>query len=114
MSECRGKNEHSDFFDKFVLQKQSSAVTHFGVTCFQLMYYRTIARSENPGGHVVLGGDNVPPLVEIGLADLPKSVGGGTGPPGPPTCDGPAYLDFSNKLLTTNKRLETNFHNGRV
>ena len=49
---------------------------------------RAVARSENPGGHVVLGGDNVPPLVEIGLADLPKS-GGGTGPPGPPTCDGP-------------------------
>ena len=25
------------------------------------------------GGHIVLGGDNVPPLVEIGLTDLPKS-----------------------------------------
>ena len=36
-------------------------------------------------GHVVLGGDNVPPpLVEIGLADLPKSGGHG-----PPACDGP-------------------------
>ena len=34
---------------------------------------RAVARSENPGGHVVLGGDNVPPLVEIGLTDLPKS-----------------------------------------
>ena len=30
------------------------------------------------GGLVVLGGDNVSPLVEIGLADLP------------PPCDGPA------------------------
>ena len=28
------------------------------------------------GGHVILGGDNVPPLVEIGLTDLPKSGGG--------------------------------------
>ena len=34
------------------------------------------------GGHIILGGDNVPPLVEIGLADLPKSGG-------PPACDGP-------------------------
>ena len=36
---------------------------------------RAVARSENPGGLVVLGGDNVPPLVEIGLADLPKTGG---------------------------------------
>ena len=28
-----------------------------------------------PGGQVVLGGDNVSPLVEIGLTDLPKSGG---------------------------------------
>ena len=32
-----------------------------------------VGRSENPGGHVILGGDNVPPLVEIGLTDPPKS-----------------------------------------
>ena len=32
----------------------------------------------------------MPPLVEIGLTDLTKSVGeGGTSPPGPPACDGP-------------------------
>ena len=36
---------------------------------------RAVARSENPGGHIVLGGDNVPPLVEIGLSDLSKSGG---------------------------------------
>ena len=35
--------------------------------------YRAVARSENPGGLVVLGGENVSPLVEIGLTDLPKS-----------------------------------------
>ena len=40
--------------------------------------YRAVARSEYPGGHIVLGGDNVPPLVEIGLTDLSKS-GGATG-----------------------------------
>ena len=39
------------------------------------MTYRAVARSENPGGHIVLGGDNVPPLVEIGLTDLSKIVG---------------------------------------
>ena len=36
------------------------------------------------GGHIVLGGDNVLPLVEIGLTDLPKSGGGGArAPPAP-------------------------------
>ena len=43
--------------------------------------------SENLGGRAVLGGDNVPPLVEIGLTDLPKS---GRASPGPPARDGPA------------------------
>ena len=27
-----------------------------------ISYTRAVARSENPGGHIVLGGDNVPPL----------------------------------------------------
>ena len=35
---------------------------------------RAVASSENPGGLLVLGGDNVPPLVEIGLAGLPKNA----------------------------------------
>ena len=53
-----------------------------------MIYIRAVARSENPGGgHVVLGGDNVPPLVEIGLADLPKS-GGARDPPAPPLATG--------------------------
>ena len=35
----------------------------------EIIHYsrRAVARSENLGGHIVLGGDNVPPLVEIGL-----------------------------------------------
>ena len=37
--------------------------------------HRAVARSENPGGLVVLGGDNVSPLVETGLTDLPKTGG---------------------------------------
>ena len=50
--------------------------------------YRAVARSENPGGHIVLGGDNVPPpLVEIGLTDLTKS-GGARAPPASPLVTG--------------------------
>ena len=44
---------------------------------------RAVARSENPRGLVVLGGDNVSPLVEIGLTDLPKT-GGVKAHPAPP------------------------------
>ena len=40
------------------------------------MLNRAVARSENPGGGlVVLGWENVPPLVEIGLTDHPKTGG---------------------------------------
>ena len=49
---------------------------------FRWCQSRAVTRSENLGGHIVLGGDNVPPLVEIGLTDLPKS--GGHVPPRPP------------------------------
>ena len=49
---------------------------------------RAVARSENPGGLVVLGGDNVPPLVEIGLTDLSKT-GEAEAPPAP--CDSTRY-----------------------
>ena len=54
-----------------------------------MIHFRAVARSENPGGHIVLGGDNVPPLVEIGLTDLSKSGGAYSPLPPPPTCDGP-------------------------
>ena len=36
-----------------------------------------VARSENLGRHAVLGGNNVPTLVEVGLADLQKKTEGG-------------------------------------
>ena len=42
--------------------------------------FRHVAKSKNLGGQVVMGGDNVPPLVEIGLSDPPKS-GGAAAPP---------------------------------
>ena len=44
---------------------------------------RHATRVKKPGGQVVLGGDNVSPLVEIGLTDPPKS-GGAAAPPAPP------------------------------
>ena len=56
-------------------------------------FYRAVARSENPGGHVVLGGDNVPPLVDIGLTDLSKT-GGARAPPAPPLATGLLYHEI--------------------
>ena len=40
-----------------------------GLRIFYLvqMLNRAVARSKNPGGHIVLGGDNVPPLVRFKL-----------------------------------------------
>ena len=54
---------------------------------YAVVTYRAVARSENQGWHVILGGDNVPPLVEIGLTDLSKS-GGAQAPPAPPLATG--------------------------
>ena len=48
--------------------------------------FRAVARSEIPGGLAVLGGDNVSPLVEIGLTDLPKTGGEGALAPPVPCC----------------------------
>ena len=62
---------------------------------------RVVARSENPGGLVVLGGD-VSPLVEIGLTYLPKT-GGAKAPPSPPDYDSPVgglQLHFSYVILS--------------
>ena len=44
--------------------------------------FRAVGSPENPGVPVLFGGHNLPPSVEIGLTDLPK-----TGVP--PACDGP-------------------------
>ena len=46
-----------------------------------------VGRSENPGVPELFGGHNVPPLVEIGLNDLPNS-GGAMVPPAPPGTTG--------------------------
>ena len=52
-----------------------------------LTHNRAVGRSENSGGPVLFGGHNLPPLVEIGLTDLPKS-GGAMAPPAPPGTTG--------------------------
>ena len=44
---------------------------------------RAVGRSENSGLPILFGGHNLPPLIEIGLTDLPKS-GGTMAPPAPP------------------------------
>jgi hypothetical protein len=48
---------------------------------------RAVGRSENPGVPVLFGGHNLPPLVEIGLTDLPKN-GGAMAPPASPGTTG--------------------------
>ena len=45
-------------------------------------FCRAVGRSENPGVPVLFGGHNLPPLVRIGLTDLPKS-GSAMAPPAP-------------------------------
>ena len=59
---------------------------------------RAVRRSENPEVPVLFGGHNLPPLVEIGLTDLPKS-GGAMGPPAPPRDDTPAMQHGSTILV---------------
>ena len=56
---------------------------------YSLVYVsvRAVGRSENPGVPVLFGGHNLPPLVEIGLTDLPKF--GGAMAPGTPRDDRP-------------------------
>ena len=78
------------FFDSYFWpfnKTHEKIIAIFVISAIIASICRAVARSENPGGHVVLGGDNVPPLVEIGLADLPKS-GGARAPPAPPLATG--------------------------
>ena len=66
-------------FDDLIIMRM---YLHCYVSC------RAVGRSENPGVPVLFGGNNLSPLVEIGLTDLPKSRrvggGGGYGTPAPP------------------------------
>jgi hypothetical protein len=60
---------------------------------------RAVARSENPGGLVVIGGDNVPTLVEVGWIDLPKTVA----PPAPPLATGLKGIGIASSLIKAQK-----------
>ena len=75
LSDSRSLSDSLGFFDR-------------GLPVYLAMKFRAVARYENPGGHIILGGDNVAPLVEIGLTDLPKSGGGARAPPAPPLATG--------------------------
>ena len=50
---------------------------------------RAVGRSENPGVPVLFGGHNLPPFVELGLTDLPKSASA-MAPPATPGTTGRA------------------------
>ena len=60
---------------------------------------RAVGRSENPGVLLLFGGHNLPsdlpPLVKIGLTDLPKS-GGAT-----PRDERPDFLNLKTKEILT-------------
>jgi hypothetical protein len=55
-------------FDDLIIMRM---YLHCYVSC------RAVGRSENPEVPVLFGGNNLSPLVEIGLTDLPKSRRGG-------------------------------------
>ena len=61
------------------------------------LLFWAVGRSENPGVPVLFGGHNLPPLVEIGLTDLPKS-GVAMAPPAPPGTTGLASYIFAKVL----------------
>ena len=70
------------FSTQVIIIAESFYYVNYYVKSWSNILSRAVARSENLGGHIVLSGDNVPPLVEIGLIDLPKSVGA-RAPPAP-------------------------------
>ena len=51
----------------------STGVHSLTVNIWHIAHIRDVGRSENPGVAVLYGGHNMPPLVEIGLTDMPKS-----------------------------------------
>ena len=59
--------------------------------------FRAVGRSANPGLPVLFGGHNQPPLVEIGLTDLPKSGGASPATPAPTGLYGDTKTDDSGR-----------------
>ena len=75
-----------NFYSVFFILLTSCCYTS-ALYCLQCEGVRAVGRSENPGVPVLFGGHNLPPLVEIGLTDLPK-FGGAMAPPAPPGTTG--------------------------
>jgi hypothetical protein len=74
---------------------------------FTLFSATTEAETENPEGHIVLGGDNVPHLVEIGLPNLTKNRGDKAPqpPPTPPSSNSVEWKEIAiMKLLLFNDK----------
>ena len=62
------------------------------------------------GVPVVIGGDNLPSPVEIGLTDLPN-IGGASGPPGPPSSGITAgYINPTSVLVRERVPLKTHVY----
>ena len=81
----KGNLHHLLLFNKVKIAYEIGFIGFHAFHSVQLDQNRHVSRSENLGERVVLGGDNVSPLVEIGLSDLPKT--GGAKPPSPPAYD---------------------------
>ena len=84
----------------FVRAVQMIVTKEFAYLC------RAVARSENLGWHVLLCGDNVPPLVELGFTDLPKS-GVARAPPAPPLATGLQLIIMWSDKWLDGKRFNT-------
>ena len=70
------------------MSRQRDATTHRGANInlwlpLSTVYYSDAGRCKTLGVPVVMGGDNLPSLVRIGLTDLQNSGVGASGPNGP-------------------------------
>ena len=93
-----GSHCNTRFFERTCFVSKHGRI--WGYTCNP----RAVGRSENPGVPVLFGGHHLPPLVEIGLTDLPKSRGA-MAPSAPPGTTGlsplvPSALNKISILLT--------------
>ena len=60
----------------------------------------------------VIGGDNLPSPVGIGLTDLPNIGGGGSGPPGPPP--GSGITDIKEPAKTADNAIASYVNGKRI
>ena len=72
------KLQLSSFYPELIIEDHRGNYILDGMN---ILHYRAVGRSENPGVPVLHGGHNLSLLVEIGLTNLPKS-GVAMAPPG--------------------------------